>query len=66
MFNQYYQVFFVVTKYEIKILDAKSGRVRRTLNTLVERDSGSEIADFCFDEIHRRFYIADTNVRNAN
>ena len=54
--------FYVVTKYDIRIVDAKTGILLKILDKVVDHENGFEIIDFTFDETHRKFYIGDTSV----
>ena len=61
-YNKYYMSFFVVTKYDIRVMDAKTGIFSKVLDQIVDHENGFEIIDFDFDDTHRKFYIADTSV----
>ena len=61
-FNKYYAAFYVVTKYDIRVIDAKTGLKLKILDKIVDSENGVEIIDFTFDETHRKFYISDTSV----
>jgi len=54
--------FFVITKYDIRLIDAKTGIFSKVLDQIVDHENGFEIIDFDFDDTHRKFYITDTAV----
>ncbi|CDW78217.1 UNKNOWN [Stylonychia lemnae] len=68
LMNKYHMSFYVVTKYDVRVIDAKSGLLLKVLDQIVNHDSGIEIADFDFDHSYRKFYVADTagNVKCFN
>lgn len=61
-FNKHYLAFYVVTKYDVRIYDAKTGLINKVLDQVVDAENGIEIIDFVLDDTHRKFYIGDTSV----
>lgn len=63
-FNKHYLSFYVVSKYNIRIVDAKTGLTFKMLDQIVDSENGVEITDFSLDHTHRKFYTGDTAVNN--
>eukprot|EP00347_Sterkiella_histriomuscorum_P013983 403362615 len=59
--NQYNMSFYVVTKHDVRILDAKTGLLIKVLDQIVDHENGIEIIDFTFDDTQRKFYVGDTS-----
>lgn len=59
--NKHYLAFYVVTKFYIQVIDAKTGVKIKKYDKVVDMDGGKEIIDFCFDSTHRKFFIGDTD-----
>ena len=48
--NKYNMSFYVVTKHDVRILDAKTGLLIKILDQIVDHENGIEIIDFTFDD----------------
>lgn len=53
-------IFYLVTKFYVTLIDAKTGAKIKQLDKLVDTENGFEIIDFAFDKTHRKFYVGDT------
>ena len=58
-FNTYYLKLFILTKYDIRIYDAVTGKLVKIFTELMDANSSAELSSFTFDYRFRKFIIGD-------
>jgi WD40 repeat protein len=60
-FNAYYLQFIVVTKYDIRIYDSITGRLRKIFTEVLDPKTESELSAFTLDHRHRIILLGDNS-----
>ena len=60
-FNAYYNSFIVLTKIDVRVYDALSGKLRKVFNDLFDERYIVDLTAFCFGARQRKFYVADNS-----
>ena len=58
-FNTYYLKLFILTKYDIRIYDAVTGKLVKIFTELQDANSSAELSSFTFDYRFRKFILGD-------
>jgi WD40 repeat protein len=58
-FNHYYLQFVVATKYDVRIFDSFTGRLKKIYTEVQDTKTESELSAFTFDSRHRKFFVGD-------
>lgn len=58
-FNFYYQQFVVVTKFDVRVYDSVTGRLKKIYTEVLDPKTESELSSFCLDSRHRKFILGD-------
>ena len=58
-YNYHYNYIIVLTKQEVRLYDAKDGKLIKVHAELIDSANGAEITSFCQDNRHRKFYLGD-------
>ncbi len=60
-FNYYYLNFSIVTPHDIRIYNAKDGKLQKIIQNIVDPKTKAQITSFCMDDRQRKFYIGDSS-----
>lgn len=60
-FNKYYLNFSIVTPQDIRIYNAKDGKLQKIIQNIVDPKTKAPITAFCSDDRQRKFYIGDSS-----
>lgn len=60
-FNSYFNTFNVVTKNDIRVYDAITGKLKKVLTDMTDQKAHSEITSFQMGPRNRKFFITDNN-----
>lgn len=60
-FNEYYNWFVVLTKIDIRVYDALTGRLKKVFNDIHDDKSTVDLSCLCFGGKQRKFYVADNS-----
>ncbi len=58
-FNKYYLTFVVVTNQDIRIYNAKDGKLEKIISGIVDEKTKASITAFATDDRQRKFYVGD-------
>lgn len=58
-FNLYYNCFVVLTKMDIRLYDAMSGKMKKVFNDLYDEKMAVDLSNFAFGGRQRKFFISD-------
>lgn len=58
-FNDYYLQFVVATKYDVRIFDSFTGKLKKIYTEVQDTKTESELSAFTFDNRHRKFFVGD-------
>ncbi len=60
-FNRYYLSFSIVTPQDIRIYNAKDGKLQKIIQNIVDPRTKAPITSFCMDDRERKFYVGDAS-----
>mmetsp|Transcript_41306 Transcript_41306/g.36654 ORF Transcript_41306/g.36654 Transcript_41306/m.36654 type:complete len:270 (-) Transcript_41306:1051-1860(-) len=60
-YNAYYNTFVIVTKIDIRVYDAVTGRLRKVLTDLNGGEGNQDLSAFAFGGKQRKFYLGDNS-----
>lgn len=60
-FNAYYLQFIVVTKYDIRVYDSITGKLRKIFTEVLDPKTESELSAFTLDHRHRIILLGDNS-----
>lgn len=58
-FNLYYNCFVVLTKMDIRLYDAMSGKLKKVFNELFDEKMQIDLSNFAFGGRGRKFFVSD-------
>ena len=60
-YNSYYNTFVVLTKIDIRVYDAVSGKLKKVFADLNEERGNADLSSLCFGGKQRKFYLGDNS-----
>lgn len=58
-FNQYYMSFSVVTSHDVRVYNARDGKLQKIIQNLLDPRTKAPLTAFCTDDRQRKFYVGD-------
>ena len=59
-FNEYFNQFVVLTKLDIRLFDAMTGKLKKVLNELHDPKLHADLSNSCFGAKQRKCFISDS------
>ena len=59
-FNQYYLNFSIMTQQDIRVYNAKDGKLQKIISNLQDPKIKASLTSFCTDTKQRKVYVADS------